>query len=84
MLRLFTAPTRSAVKELREKKTKISKSKNFTAKTEYQNLKAPSNNVKMQSVKTLTTLHSLLQFLLNIQQMHFFNETRQHVDEENE
>ena len=40
-----------------EKKTnnKISKNKNFTAKTEYQNLKAPSNNVKMQSDKALTT-----------------------------
>ena len=54
---LITAPTRSAVKETTRKKSnnKISKNKNFTAKTEYQNLKAPSNNVKMQSDKTLTT-----------------------------
>ena len=45
------------LKRLREKKTnnEISKNKNFTAKTEYQNLKAPGNNVKMQSDKTLTT-----------------------------
>ena len=34
---------------------KISKNKKFTAKTEYLNLKAHSNNVKMQSDKALTT-----------------------------
>ena len=32
-----------------------SKNENFTAKTQYNNLKAPSNNVKLQSEKTLTT-----------------------------
>ena len=32
------------------------------AKTEYQNLKAPSNNVKMQSGKTLTTQIYLSKF----------------------
>ena len=54
---LIKAPTRSTVKETTREKTnnKISKNKIFTAKTEYQNLKAPSNNVKMQSDKTLTT-----------------------------
>ena len=55
---LITAPMRSDLKETtRQKKTikKISKNKNFTAKTEYLNLKAHSNNVKMQSDKTLTT-----------------------------
>ena len=31
------------------------KNKNFTAETQYINLKAPTNNVKMQSDKTLTT-----------------------------
>ena len=39
-----------------EKKTnnEISQNKDFTAKTEYQILKAPSNNVKKQSDKILT------------------------------
>ena len=43
-----------------EKINKIPKNKNenFTAKTQYVNLKAPSNNVKMQSDKTLATLLS--------------------------
>ena len=63
---LITAPTRSDIKRLRDKKTdnKISKNKNFTAKTDYLNLKAPSNNVKMQSDITLTTQ---TYFLLTIQ-----------------
>ena len=67
----ITAPTRSVVKETTRKKTnnKISKNKNFTAKTENQNLKAPSNNVKMQAHKTLTTQ---IYFLLNIQQTEIF------------
>ena len=54
---LFTAPIRSDIKETTRQKTakKISKNENFTAKTEYLNLKAHSNNVKMQSYKTLTT-----------------------------
>ena len=45
------------IKETTRKKNnqKISKNKNFTPKTEYLNLKALSNNVKMQSDKTLTT-----------------------------
>ena len=53
---LTTALTRSALKTHREKKQTIkrAKIKNFTAKTQYINLKAPSNNVKMQSDKTLT------------------------------
>ena len=43
------------------------------AKTEYLNLKAPSNNAKVQSGKTLTTQ---IYFFLTIQQMgSFVNET---------
>ena len=54
---LITTPVRSDLKETTRQKTtkKNSKNKNFTAKTEYLNLKAHSNNVKMQSDKTLTT-----------------------------
>ena len=54
---LITALTRSATKKTTRKKTnkKKSKHKSFTAKTQYLNLKAPSNNVKMQSDKALTT-----------------------------
>ena len=73
---LNTATTRSAVKETTRKNqnNKISKNKNFTAKTEYQNLKAPSNNLKMQSDKTLIIQ---IYFLLTILQIEFFlNETR--------
>ena len=73
---LITEPTRSADKETARKKNKqkISKNKNFAAKTEYQNLKAPSNNLKMQSDKTLTTQ---IYFFLTIQQMEMFlNENR--------
>ena len=40
------------MKKMREK-NKIGKNYNFTAKTQYLNTKAPSNNVKMQSDKTL-------------------------------
>ena len=73
---LITAPTRSDIKEnKRQKKTKnkISTNKNFTAKTEYLNLKAPSNNVKVQSGKTLT---KQVFFFLAIRQMdNFLNET---------
>ena len=39
------------------------------SKTEYQNLKAPSNNVKMQSDKTLT---KQVYFFLTIHQMENF------------
>ena len=48
---------RSDIKETKRKKTtkKISKNQNFTAKTENLKLKALSNNVKLQSDKTLTT-----------------------------
>ena len=48
---------RSNIKETTKQKTTKQKSKNenFTAKTEYINLKAHSNNVKMQSDKNLTT-----------------------------
>ena len=54
---LITTLTKSAIKKTMRIKTnnKISKNKNFKAKTHYLNLKAPSNNVKMQSDKTLTT-----------------------------
>ena len=47
---LITALTRSATKKTTRKKTnnKISKNKNLKVKTQYLNLKAPSNNVKMQ------------------------------------
>ena len=53
----ITAPMRSDLKETTKQKTnqQMSKNKNFTAKTEYLNLKAHSNNVKMLSDKTLTT-----------------------------
>ena len=51
---LTTVPTRSAAKETTRKKNNKT-SKNFTAKTNYQNLKAPSNNLKRQSDNTLTT-----------------------------
>ena len=50
---LITAPMRPGLKETtRQKKTnkKISKNKNFTAKTEYLNLKAHCNNVKMRQI----------------------------------
>ena len=61
----------SAVKETTRKKTnnKISKNKNFTVKVAYQDLKAPCNNVKMQSNKTLTTP---IYFFLTIQLMEIF------------
>ena len=53
----ITALTSSAIKKTMEKKTnnRISKNKNFGAKTQYLNLKAPSNNVKKQSDKTLAS-----------------------------
>ena len=77
MLCLTTALKRSAIEKTTRKKTfnnKISKNKNFTAETQYLSLKAHSNNVKMQSNKTLTTE---IKFFLTIQQMDIFlNETR--------
>ena len=82
---LISAPTRSDVKETtRQKETnkKISKNKNFTAKTEDVSLKAQSNNVKMQSDKTLNTQ---IHYLLNIQKIEsFLNETMQQVDKVHE
>ena len=85
MPRFITVPIRSDIKETTRRKKnnqKISKSKNFTAKTAYLNLKAHSNNVKMQSDKTLTTQ---IYFLLTIQRMeNFLNETMLHVNKEND
>ena len=54
----YLITTTSALKKTTRKKTtttKESQNKNFTAKTQYLNLKAPSNNVKLQSDKTLTS-----------------------------
>ena len=57
------------------------KNKNFTAKSQYLNLKAPSNNVKLQSGKTLTTQ---IYFVLSTQPIRFlFDETRYQVDKKN-
>ena len=50
--------TRSAIKKNTRKNknnNKKAKNNNFTAKTQYHNLNAPINNVKLQSDKTLTT-----------------------------
>ena len=68
---LITALTRSFIEKNYEKenKQKRSKNKNFTAKTKYLDLNAPSNNAKMQSYKTLT---AQVYFVHNIQQMAFF------------
>ena len=67
----ITAPTWPDIEETRKKN---STNKILAAKNEYLNLKAPGNNVKMQSDKTLTTQVYLL---LTIQQMKsFLNETR--------
>ena len=69
---------------MRQKKTtkKISKNKNFTAKTEYLNLKAHSNNVRLQSDKTLTTQ---IYFLLTIQRIEsFLKKTMLQVNKEND
>ena len=52
---LIAALTKSTIKKNTGKNNKISKNKNFTAKTQYANLKASCNNLKMQSDKTLTT-----------------------------
>ena len=62
MSRLIAALRRSAIKKTTRKKTtiKVSKNKNFAAETEYLNLKAPSNNVKMQSEKNLNYINFFL------------------------
>ena len=73
---LITTLTSSAIEKTTRKKAnnKISNNKNFKAKTQYLNLKSPSNNVKMQSDKTITTQSY---YFLTIQQMKtFHNETR--------
>ena len=53
---LITAPMRSELKETMRQKTtkKLAKTK-ISRQKQYLNLKANSNNVKMQSDKTLTT-----------------------------
>ena len=53
----MTTITRSAIKKISRKKKQTTKfvKTNFKAKTQYLNLKASSNDVKMQSHKTLTT-----------------------------
>ena len=75
MRSLITAQTWSDIKETKRQKTKnkISANKKFTAKTEYLNLKAPSNNAKVHSGKTVTTQ---VYFSLTIQHMeNFLDET---------
>ena len=53
---LIITLTRYAIKKDYEKKTKQNKQKpKFQGKTQYLNLKAPSNNFKKQSDKTLTS-----------------------------
>ena len=61
---LITALTRSFI----EKTTK-KKNKNSTAKNNYLNLNAPSNNAKLQSYKTLT---AQIYFVHTIKQMAIF------------
>ena len=56
------------LKRLLEKK-QTCKNKNFTAKTQYLNFKAPSNNVKMRPDQTITTQ---IYSFLTIQQMEIF------------
>ena len=73
---LITALIRSVIEKITRKRTnnKISKNKNFTAKTKYLNFNAPSNNAKMQLDKNLTTQ---VYFVNTKQQMEYFlNETR--------
>ena len=51
---LIKALKRPAIKKtIKKTNNRISKNKNFTAKSQYLNLKAACNNVKMQSDKTL-------------------------------
>ena len=72
---LITALTRSTIEKTTRKNSKQQnkQNKNFTAETRYLKLKAASNNVKIQSDKTLT---SQIYFFLTIQQMNvFLNET---------
>ena len=73
--------TSSVIKKTTRKKTnnKISKNKNFKAKTQYLNLKAPINNVKIQSDRTLTTQRYYFLTMQPIKTFH--NETRQKHDQ---
>ena len=73
---LITALTKFVIEKTTRKKNKQrnKQNKNFTAKTKYLNLNAPSNIAKMQSFKTLT---AQIYFVYTIQQMAiFFNETK--------
>ena len=64
---------RSAIKKTARKNSN-NKNKICVAKPQYLTLKAPSNNVKLQSDKTLITK---MYFFLKTHQMEFFlNETR--------
>ena len=63
---LVRALTRFALIRLKTKRNKKISEKNFTEKTQYINLKAPSNNVKTQSDKSLTTQ---IYFFLTTKQM---------------
>ena len=61
--------TRAAIEnKTRQNNNKKGKNENFTAKTQYLKLKAPSNNVQLQSDKTLTTQ---IYFFLTTQHMGF-------------
>ena len=63
---------------------KISKNKNFTAKNEYLNLKAHSNNVEKQSHKTLTTQIQFFLISLRERTESFLIETMLQVNKEND
>ena len=77
---LIKVLTKSAIKncEKKDKTTNSAKNKNFTAKTQYLNLKAPCTNIKMQSDKTLAI--QFYSFLTTQPMGCFLNDTRQQVD----
>ena len=81
---LITVPIRSDIKKtMRQKKQPKKLAKlNFAAKTDYLNLKAHSNNVKMQSDNTLTTQINFLPTMQRIES--FLNETMLQVNKEND
>ena len=72
---LITALTRSFIEKTTKKtNNKKKQNNNFTAKTKYLSLNAPSNNAKLQSYKTLSTQNY---FIHTVQQMVIFiNGTR--------
>ena len=71
---LIAALTRSAFKNSLKTKTTTSElNENFTAETQYLYIKAPSNNVKMQSDYTLT--NKMFSFLATQQTGFFLNQT---------